>query len=48
MFNLKLKIFDSMIYHIMMSKVVTLFMFILLDTRNTFYWRLRRSLFYCV
>ena len=44
--SLKLKIFYNMIYHIIISKFINLFIFILLDTGNTFYWRLRRSLFY--
>ena len=37
MFSLKLKIFDSMINNTIISKVITLFTFILLDTGNTFY-----------
>jgi len=37
MFSLKLKIFDSMIDHKIISKVITLFIFILLDTGNTLY-----------
>jgi len=47
-FSPKLKIFDSMIDHTIIYKVIILFIFILLDTGNTFYWRLLRFLFYCV
>jgi len=35
--SLKLKIFYNMIYHIIISKFINLFIFILLDTGNTFY-----------
>jgi hypothetical protein len=37
MFSIKLKIFDSMFYRTIISEVIDLFIFILLDTGNTFY-----------